>query len=175
MLIAQTCSVCFRSPFLLKMWTGATCASPFVTAHHRTVSRWPCAIARECYAMLIELCIHRSKKPVCCVATRSHCHGVRRPFCCGVVEWLCQTLPLECGKKICLRATVCFAKWRRWCMPFCFVTSFLILELLQARKPGVAPSHLPAAWRARSWSSMSGGTGCCWGDCAITCVRVLDN
>lgn len=41
-------------------------------------------------------------------------------------------------------------------MPFCFITSLLILEGLQARKPGVAPSHLPAAWRARSWSSMSG-------------------
>lgn len=44
-------------------------------------------------------------------------------------------------------------------MPSCFITSLLILNGLQVSKHGVAPSHLPATWRACSWSSMSGEGG----------------
>lgn len=54
-----------------------------------------------------------------------------------------------------LRAVVCFAKCCRWCMPSCFITSFLILEYGRG-KPGVVPSHLPATWCARSSMSDAG-------------------
>lgn len=174
MFVSQSCPVLYhRLLFPLKTWTGATCASPSVTAHHRTVSinvsfwiirfffpsfKWPTAqLARSSFRSKYngrspnQADVLHSDKYIEAHPLSHYSEVLVRPLHEAAASWSGLVRGFWLGGEKCLRGLICLlGPVCSWMQPVLYVLLFFnILSNFRGikgqGKPGTRSSASPSA------------------------------